>query len=247
MKHLIILMALSLGFSACHFNFKVIRGNGDIVLREIDTDYFTDLDINGNYKVELYYSDQPKVVVETDENLFEYLEIESRNGLLSINNKNTLKPSKQLLIEIYYKELRSIKSSGASSIEHPETLMADELKVGLSGAGSIKLSLKINELDLNLSGAGVLEVSGQANSQIVNLSGAGALEAKDLESQYCEINISGVGNAKVNVVKELNATISGLGNIEYFGNPEKISQNVSGMGKVKKGEEAIEQNEVKEI
>src|SRR5690606_17890905 len=124
---------------------------------------------------------------------------------------------------------------------------ADELKVGLSGAGSIKLSLKINELDLNLSGAGVLEVSGQANSQIVNLSGAGALEAKDLESQYCEINISGVGNAKVNVVKDLNATISGLGNIEYFGNPEKISQNVSGMGKVKKGEEAIEQNEVKEI
>lgn len=247
MRHLTILIILSASVSACHFNFKVIRGNGEITLKEIDIDEFTDISINGNYKVELYYSDQPKVIVETDENLFNHLDIETRAGLLSVSNKNTLKPSKQLLIEIYYNELQSIKSSGASSIEHPETLMADELKVGLSGAGSIKLSLKVEELDLNLSGAGVLEIQGQANSQVVNLSGAGALEAKDLESQYCEISISGVGNAKVNVVKELNATISGLGNIEYYGNPEIISQSVSGMGKVKKMEGKSKPEDTKEI
>lgn len=236
MKQLFTISIAAVFLNACQFDFKIIRGNGDITVREIEVQDFTDIDINGNYKVELYRSDNPRVIIETDENLVDYLDIETWNNRLEIKNRYTLKPSHQLLIEIYYDELSSIKSSGASSIAHAGILSSDELDVNLSGAGSIKLNLDVDDLYLNLSGAGILETKGQVNRQVVKLSGAGNLDAGDLESQNCEITISGVGNAKINTVKELHATITGLGNIEYYGDPEKVTQNISGLGNIKSKE-----------
>lgn len=237
MRHLFLLTTLFL-FSGCFLDMKVIRGNGEIVVEEIDLDDFTDVKIGGHFKVQLYKSDNPGVIIETDENLIQHIDIEVKDNRLVINSNNTLRPSKELLIEVYYSEITGIQSSGASSIEHNEPLNSDELKVDLSGAGAIKLNLDVNELSLNLSGAGLVELKGRVRSEVVYLSGAGSLEAKDLESTYCEIHISGVGNAEVYVIRELNANISGMGNIEYYGDPTEIVQNVSGLGKVQKADES---------
>src|SRR5690606_4220854 len=154
-----------------------------------------------------YHSNNPGIIIETDENLIDHIDIKIKGNLLSINSDYSLKPTDELLVEIYYNDLRSISSAGASSINHKEPLRSEVLDVGLSGAGAINLNLDVEELKLNLSGAGVMELQGYTNSQKVYLSGAGALEAKDLESRYCEIHISGLGNAKVNVSRELNASI----------------------------------------
>jgi hypothetical protein len=43
-----------------------------------------------------------------------------------------------------------------------------------------------------------------------------------------------MGNCEVNVTKELNASVSGMGKISYSGNPADVSKNVSGMGTVDK-------------
>lgn len=232
-------------FNACHFDMKIIKGDGNVIVEEIDLPAFTSVNVGGNFTVELYQTDNPGIIIETDENLIEYIEVDVTGNQLTVNSEYALKPSEELLVEIYYSDLGTIKSSGTSSIRHEERLKAYELDVDLSGAGSIRLNMDVNELDLNLSGAGMVELEGIANSQVVYLSGAGTLEAKDLQSRYCEIHISGMGNAEVNVLDELNANISGLGNIEYYGNPEEIVQNISGLGKVKSaGKSRREQGEM---
>ncbi len=230
---LIFLIALCLGFS-CSLNVK--RGNGHIITREFDVDDFIRINAGGNYKINLVHADEPLVMVSMDENLFDYLEVENQGDQLYINSEHNLKPTESIEIEIFYVELEEITSFGASAIEHKEILKSDELSIEMSGAGAIILNLDVDELNINLSGAGAINLEGYVYSQVINLSGAGSLEARELESRYAEIAISGIGNAEVFVRKELEASISGMGNIEYFGNPDVVNQHISGMGKIKKGE-----------
>jgi hypothetical protein len=43
--------------------------------------------------------------------------------------------------------------------------------------------------------------------------------AYGMESDYCEVNVNGVGDAKVNVNETLDVYISSVGNVFYKGNP----------------------------
>ena len=64
------------------------------------------------------------------------------------------------------------------------------------------------------------------------MSGAGDLEAYDLVSKYCKITLSGIGSAEIFVEEELEASISGVGGISYRGNPNKVRDDISGLGRI---------------
>ncbi|MBM3706115.1 MAG: DUF2807 domain-containing protein, partial [Actinobacteria bacterium] len=84
-------------------------------------------------------------------------------------------------------------------------------------------------LEVLISGAGKVDLEGQVNTQEINISGLGVYNAEELASVDCLINISGAGKAVVNVTQTLDVRLSGLGNVEYTGNPA-VTENISGAG-----------------
>ncbi len=107
--------------------------------------------------------------------------------------------------------------------------------ITLSGAGNITQSdIQTSALQVTLSGAGKLTLAGSAPRQDVTLSGVGAYEATDLASNVASVDVSGAGSARVKVRDTLDATISGVGSIIYYGNPT-VTQHVTGPGSVRKG------------
>ena len=92
----------------------------------------------------------------------------------------------------------------------------------MSGAGKIDFSgLSLDSLSLTLSGAGDVELAGEAASAAIQLSGAGNIDAGDLEIRNggCP-PLRASGSATLWVTGKLTGSISGAGNIEYYGNPE---------------------------
>jgi len=83
-----------------------------------------------------------------------------------------------------------------------------------------------------MSGAGKIGASGTTEKLNINLSGAASLDMKGLVAKNVKIKLSGAGKAKINVLSSLDANISGIGSIEYYGNPETVNRNVSGLGKI---------------
>jgi hypothetical protein len=67
----------------------------------------------------------------------------------------------------------------------------------------------------------------------VRISGSGEYLAGDLARQSLRMVISGQGNATVRVAENLDITISGLGQVNYYGRP-KLRQVISGLGKSKR-------------
>lgn len=224
-------------FSACNLNYK--KGNGNIEEIEISIDDFQKVNIGGIYNVTLIESDENKVTIKTDENLHGFINTEVFNATLNINNIHNLKSSEGIDVNIYYKELNQIYSSGASNIEHEGIIVSDKLDLILSGTGAIDLEINARRIEVNLTGAGVVTLAGETDSLETHISGAGGLRAFELISNTSDISVSGLGGAEVFVRESLEASITGIGGIIYAGNPKFIEKQITGLGKIKRADEYI--------
>jgi Putative auto-transporter adhesin, head GIN domain len=60
------------------------------------------------------------------------------------------------------------------------------------------------------------------------------IQVNQLNAWNAMVNLAGVGRAKVRISSVLDATMSGLGSIEYIGNPPRLDKHMSGLGQVKR-------------
>jgi hypothetical protein len=234
----IIIVVISLFLGTCGLNFK--RGNGNIETTEYEIGNFKKIYVGGNYELKMIPAKACRVVIETDENLFRYINVEHYEETLNINNVHNLKSSRGIFIEVYYSELEQIYSTGTSKIGHEGIIEAEELRINLSGAGAIDLDIDTRSVKIEMSGAGVIILSGSTDIQEAHLSGAGGLMAEKLQSKECDIHLGGIGGANVYVTEKLEASITGIGGIQYSGNPQLIEKQITGLGKIVRNEEFID-------
>ena len=139
--------------------------------------------------------------------------------------------SQRISFNLTVKELTNLDIIGAARV-NVKGLQSEEFSVKLGGAADITIdSLKTKRLNAELPGAGMLKIAGKATDQSVIVSGAGTYEAPHLESQRANIQLTGLGKATVWAVEELEATLIGLGSIEYFGDPI-VTKSIQGLGSV---------------
>lgn len=231
-----LLILVLLAFTACN---QLIgeRGNDERITKEITVESFDKIEVSGAFEILLTPSESNVVIIEVDENLLRYIDIYVRGDRLFIETDRRLSSRKGIKIEVPVKELRGISSSGASNIESSEPISSSELEIEVSGAGKLDLKLDVKLVTLDLSGATLVYLEGVAERLEVDMSGAGSLSAEGFEVQDCSVDISGVGHVLVNVSGSLDAQVSGLGKVEYLGDPKSVRGDVSGIGKVSKAKD----------
>jgi len=103
----------------------------------------------------------------------------------------------------------------------------------VSGAGTVTVTrLDGVELSVGHGGAARVAVSGRVISQVVDLSGIGEYDGSALESQNADVTVSGAGKVVVNASRTLHARVTGVGSVEYVGNPA-VTKEVSGLGEIR--------------
>lgn len=219
------------GLSAC--NARLVRGSGDI---EVETREISDVDsisLDGLGRVIITQGNSESFSIETDDNLLRHIETQVEDGTLTIQwaGDTVLQPTRGITYRVGLRDLNSIQTSGAGDFEL-DTLTTDRLSVNFSGAGRLTIdNLQTGEVELEISGASEIELAGRADSIRLDLSGLGRFDAADLEGQRVVIDISGGGSARVWAQESLDLSLSGLGEVSYYGNPE-VSQDISGGGQI---------------
>ncbi len=138
-----------------------------------------------------------------------------------------------VIYHLTFVDLSQIKVSGKCTLKC-DLLNAKALSLKVSGLGILNINaLDCNSLEASISGRGDFSLAGHADHQNIRISGSADYNASDLQSTSARIVISGQGNATVRVKDELDITISGLGQVNYYGQP-KIRQIISGFGKSKR-------------
>ena len=104
--------------------------------------------------------------------------------------------------------------------------------VAVSGRGDVTLSnLRTDRLAVDIDGAGGATLAGTVDAQTVTISGTGHYDGEDLQSADATVTIGGAGKAVVRVSDHLDARVSGVGSVEYIGDP-RVTQHTSGVGSV---------------
>jgi len=207
------------------------RGSGDMITKNYDLESYNEVELVGDYEVVLIQSDQERLEIEADDNLMDDIEVDVFGKTLRVESRR-IRSRKGIRLEIYYKEIEGLHAGGAMDLTSRNPIRAKFFDLGLSGAGAVRLEFEGEKLELQVSGAGDVELSGNTRDLEVRMSGAGGLDAFDLRAEYARVRISGVGGAEVYVTKELDANISGMGDITYRGNPTVVDKDVSGLGTI---------------
>ncbi len=74
-----------------------------------------------------------------------------------------------------------------------------------------------------------LTIAGSEHVLDITLTGVTSFQGKQLMTKQVTVCNSGVGSAVVNVIEQLDATVSGAGAIEYISSPQ-VKESVQGMG-----------------
>jgi hypothetical protein len=106
----------------------------------------------------------------------------------------------------------------------------------VEGAGSADLrNINSDSIDIGFQGAGRLVASGKVRQLKLNAQGIGDVDTKSLLAQDANVTFEGIGAVKVYASQKLDASVQGMGSLNYYGNPRFVHKKVEGIGSVKAG------------
>ncbi|CAN5524363.1 hypothetical protein BH11BAC2_BH11BAC2_04110 [soil metagenome] len=190
--------------------------NGDNTLAP-----FSKVSIRNSSKVNIHIGPQAIKIIEGNP---DEVKLSSENGTLIIKGMKSV-------LDVTIPELNAAEISGNGTITADSTIRSSNLRLDISGIGTMTMNVIAGRIQCGISGSGKLNLSGTADEMQLNISGTGKLYARELTLGKCEANISGVGKCYADVTNDLQLNISGTGAFYYKTEPPKIGTHISGIGK----------------
>lgn len=237
MKKSIQLMFLSALFVSAIGNAqKKVKGNGKIVTEKRTTASYDEINVSGFFDVELISGKEGNITIKGEENIIPLIKVEVKDNVLKIYTERNINinSNKDLVLTVPFEQISSVTLSGSGDVESKNTIVASNFNAKLSGSGDLTLDVKATNIDTSLSGSGDVAVTGKTDNFASKISGSGDVDAVNLIAKNVNVTISGSGDIKVNCTDSLYARVSGSGNIEYKGDPQKKDTKVSGSGEISK-------------
>ena len=223
--------------SACNIqigNIGQVDGNGTIESRNYEVGNFSQVSIDGIGQVDIVQGERTNLTVTTDQNLFEYLIVDTQGDslVLSTTPNTGLDPTDGIRYALTVANLNQLSVDGAASVQ-AGALSAESLHLDLDGAASLDFAaLDVASLDVEIDGAGDVTVGGRADRSSVEVNGAGKVDLGKLESKSADVSVNGLATVTVWAADTLDAEINGAGTINYIGSPT-VNQSVEGLGTIK--------------
>ena len=173
--------------------------------------------------------DLEKLDVKVDGNTLKFDLDASWSWFVFSNNHKKIK----LLITM--PRIKSAEFSGASHVKLVGFSDEEQMNLTVSGASHVNgESLQADKLVLELSGASHLQLSGRVAKLDAEISGASHLNAEEMIIRDADMEASGASHAKIRIQKSLQVEASGASKIEYEGNPQNLTKDVSGASTVRR-------------
>lgn len=232
-KYFLIPALLASLFLASCERFHHDSGAFTVEYRSLDTASFNAISLSGGMDLLLNQEFHDGLKIEGGENIIPYIEYEVLADELRISEEsNNFLHDKSLRISLQKHQLESIELFGSGDLNATE-ISADHFSLITSGSGDAQIAFEsLHYFNLGAEGSGNMLLSGEAESASYIMEGSGDLNAKHLHLATCTVLMIGSGDVEIHVDSVLNATITGSGDLRYWGNPEIVNVNMSGSGTV---------------
>ena len=227
------LMLLSLLFfllgTGCH-EMVGKRGSGNIVPETKSVSGFRTIEVSGAIDVYVKQDSTTSVKVETDDNLQQYIRVETNGSTLEIYTEGgvNLRPTNKVKVYVSNPTFDGFDISGASSVTSESQISSPErISLQLSGASQGRLEINAPRVIVDISGASGADLRGRTKDLEANAGGASEIRGYDLLTENASIDVSGASQLEVYASVRLEGEASGASSVRYRGN---ASNNVKSSG-----------------
>lgn len=201
--------------------------------KTFEVDDFTRIYLRGPYEVHLRQSSTCALTILAKESYMERLEVSSDGGELTIelDGKN-FKKTKAIEVYINFKDLEKLEIEGAADLTCENRIKTNNLKIEFEGAGNVELNVETDKIISEIAGVGNFEIEGETDYHKVEFDGIGSYDARDLKSKYTIVESNGIGSVRVYASNKFRGEANGIGSVDYYGDPDDVSIDATGLGSV---------------
>jgi hypothetical protein len=196
-----------------HCNSNSIHGSGVAKTEIRPVGSFSKIDLVGSAEVEVSVGPATSVAVTADDNILPIIETAVAGDTLKIGSQKSVDTRLGVKVKITVPALDGVAISGSGNI-HAQGLKSGTVEAGVIGSGNITLN-------------------GMADLFTAQIAGSGDLRAGDLSAKRVHVIVAGSGSATVQASQELDASVTGSGNVNYTGNPPQVRRSVTGSGNIR--------------
>lgn len=207
-------LTLLLMFSGCLRLGMGVQGSGTRKTEKRDLKPFKSIETSGAYDVDVTCQKPAAFEIEGDDNILPLIKTEVRDGTLYVSNEKNYTTDRPVSLRITLPDLAGVSTQGAGKVRIAE--------------------VKNDRLELHSSGAAEINASGQSRFVEVGSTGAGKIDAGNLRAEKVLVSVTGAADVDVYATEQLDATVSGAGQVSYGGDPKVVNKNVSGVGSLSK-------------
>ncbi|MBP8823571.1 MAG: DUF2807 domain-containing protein [Flavobacteriales bacterium] len=231
MKNFALIALATLLFPACQLD--CIQATGPVEERTLELASFTAMEVSGTAHVTVEKGPQQRVVVTGQPEVIDLLETGVSRGVWAIRTRQCWSSVEGLSIHITTPaELTSVEVTGSAEVDAGRVFGLERTTLSTTGSGSIRVAeINAKELKLKITGSGSITARGTCALLAGSLSGSGDLHAADLAANAVDLQVSGSGSATVMAITSLDAEVSGSGEVRYSGKPQ-VKASISGSGSV---------------
>ena len=195
---------------------------------------FTSILLTGHFNVHFTQSNTHSLRLKVSESLFKLLETSVEGKDLVVGFRGSLKGNYQSDIYITAPTLEHLKMTGSSSFTFTNTFHSSvPLNIEIVGNGKVGPSeLDLSDLKVMITGTGSLALSGRAGVTDVVMAGSSDFQGRNLRTEQCSVSVSGAGSAHIWCTKYMKASVNGVGSVYYRGNPRRVESKVGFTGTI---------------
>ena len=228
-KQVFILLIIIISASSC--NIFCEEGNGKLVKREFTPKEFKFVSSKIASEIEIVKAASPNVILEIDENLVDLVEFKVENSQLNITSDKCFRVKNGIKVTVFTPVLEGVAVYGIGDIRWNDAFNSDKFVIDINGSSNIFGEVNTKNLIVKINGSGDVKMKGDADLQEVKIKGSGDYLSELINGNRAEIVILGSGDVSLGHIDDLEAKITGSGNIYYKGNPV-VRKSIKGSGDI---------------
>ena len=189
-KHYTLILALLFSFVLSAQSTEKIKGNKILEVKNTEITPYRILEIGENFDVVMVLQETPRVRIETDSNLHQYIKVDVSAEKLSILTSETISKFKKLYIEIGYNQnLAQIIAKGKVSIRGNTALNTERTELIASESSNVDLNFQSSRVEVKGSGKAKITSNINAESTAIHVSNNASITS-DVNTESLNVNLS---------------------------------------------------------
>lgn len=225
---------IAITLASCNVNmFNSVSGNRIVTTQDRSTkEEFTKVKVSSGLDLILTQGNQQKIIVEADENLQDIIFTEVKDGTLRIYSEKSIWKAKSRKILVTIKNIEGITATSGADVYTEDTLKAEDIYIRATSGADVNVTVEATSVETSATSGSGIKVNGTAVNHTSKATSGASIRAYNLISENASVAVTSGADINIYASESLSAGASSGGDIDYRGNPKKVSKKTSSGGSV---------------